>query len=97
MFEAIGETAVQNIPRTVLVGVSAEREAAQQRAERAREARPVEPPGEGRQSETEAEYEATTRTKTRLEGGQVIIEKYDGRGKLLKITPPGYLPFGETA
>ena len=33
--------------------------------------------------------------KTRIEEGQVMIEQYDESGKLLKITPPGYLPFGE--
>ena len=31
---------------------------------------------------------------TRIEKGENIIEQYDESGKLLKITPPGYLPFG---
>ena len=29
------------------------------------------------------------------EAGQVIIEKYDDSGRLLKVTPPGYLPLSE--
>ena len=35
--------------------------------------------------------------RTRIEDGQVIIEQYDESGRLLKITPPGYLPYGEVA
>jgi len=32
---------------------------------------------------------------TRLEGSQVFIEQYDDSGRLLKVTPPGYLPLDE--
>ena len=32
-----------------------------------------------------------------LEDGKLIVEQYDEDGKLVKKTPPGYLPFGETA
>ena len=35
--------------------------------------------------------------RTRIEENQVIIEQYDESGRLLKITPPGYLLFGEIA
>jgi hypothetical protein len=97
MFEAIGDATVQAVPRTMVAGVSAEKEASGQRAERARESRPVEPPEDGRKSGAEAENDPTARTQTRIEGRRIIIEKYDGNGKLVKITPPGYLPFGETA
>lgn len=38
-----------------------------------------------------------TRNRTKLEGGYITIETYSEDGRLLKITPPGYLPFSETA
>jgi hypothetical protein len=41
--------------------------------------------------------EGWVRNRTRIEDGQVIIEQYDESGRLLKITPPGYLPYGEVA
>jgi hypothetical protein len=30
-----------------------------------------------------------------IENGKVIVEQYDRHGKLIRKTPPGYLPLGE--
>jgi hypothetical protein len=38
-----------------------------------------------------------TRKQTRIEDGNIIIETYTEGGELVKITPPGYLPFAKTA
>ena len=34
-------------------------------------------------------------TKTVIEKGNLIIEQYDRHGRLIRKTPPGYLPPGE--
>jgi hypothetical protein len=36
-----------------------------------------------------------TTTKTVIENGKLIVEQYDRHGKLIRKTPPGYLPPGE--
>lgn len=47
-------------------------------------------------SKLEGAADEHTRNRTKLEGGNIIIETYSEDGRLLKITPPGYLPFSET-
>jgi len=34
-------------------------------------------------------------TKTVIDGGKLIVEQYDRHGRLIRKTPPGYLPPGE--
>jgi len=36
-----------------------------------------------------------TTTKNVIENGTVIVEQYDRHGKLIRKTPPGYLPPNE--
>lgn len=38
-----------------------------------------------------------TTTKNVIENGTVIVEQYDRHGRLIRKTPPGYLPPGETS
>ena len=38
-----------------------------------------------------------TRNRTKLVDGNIIIETYTVDGKLVKITPPGYLPLDKIA
>jgi hypothetical protein len=96
MFESMGDVTVQALPRTTaLIGM--EREAVAQKAGQMREARPVENTEAGEKPKTETGQDQEGRTRNRLEGGKIIVETYDEYGKLLKRTPPGYLPFGETA
>jgi hypothetical protein len=96
MFDVIGDAAAQQVPRTAGFGSGTEKDVLVQKAERLREARPVEQSGGGEASQTAGDGDLV-HNQTRLEAGQVIIEKYDETGRLLKVTPPGYLPFGETA
>ena len=35
-----------------------------------------------------------TTSKTVIENGKVILEQYDRHGRLIRKTPPGYLPPG---
>ena len=37
-----------------------------------------------------------TTNKNVIENGSVIVEQYDRHGRLIRKTPPGYLPPGET-
>ena len=58
-------------------------------------------PEEGSQqfgnSKLEGAADERTRNRTKLEGGNIIIETYSEDGRLLKISPPGYLPISEIA
>jgi hypothetical protein len=97
MFDVVGDTAVQQMPRAGTYGAAAEKDVMVQRAERSREARPVEKTNAGEKSRAENGGDEGTKTRTRLEEGKIFIEKYDEDGKLVKKIPPGYLPFGEIA
>lgn len=94
MFDAIADAAAQQVPRAVGHGSGTEGDVLVQKAERLREARPIEQAGAGEGS-TSPGQDDSVQNRTRLESGHVIIEKYDESGRLLKVTPPGYLPFGE--
>ena len=48
-------------------------------------------------SKLEGAVDERTRNRTKLEGGNIIIETYSEDGRLLKISPPGYLPISEIA
>ena len=48
-------------------------------------------------SKLEGAADERTRNRTKLEDGNITIETYTEDGRLLKISPPGYLPFSETA
>ncbi len=97
MFEVVGEAAAPQMPRTGSFGTGTEKDVIAQRAERTREARPVENTADGEKPRVADRRDQTEQTRTRLEEGKIILEKYDGDGKLVKRTPPGYLPFGEIA
>jgi hypothetical protein len=96
MFESMGDVTVQALPRTTALS-GMEREAVAQKAGQMREARPVENTEAGEKPKTETSPDQDGRTRNRLEDGKIIVETYDEYGKLIKRTPPGYLPFGETA
>jgi len=97
MFDIIGEAAVQQIPRGGMFASGTEKDISVKKAEHAREARPVEKSNAGEKSRSEAGADGKTKTRNRLEDGRIIVEKYDEDGRLLRRTPPGYLPFGEIA
>jgi len=96
MFDSIGDAAVQQMPRTGTFDSGTEKDVIVQKAERLREARPVEKSNDGEKAKLQSSEE-NGRNRTRLEDGKILIEKYDEDGKLIKLTPPGYLPFGKIA
>ena len=97
MFDIVGEAAVQQIPRVGISASGTEKDASVQKAEHLREARPVEKSKPGEKSRSEAGADEKTKTRNRLEDGKIIVEKYDEDGRLVRKTPPGYLPFSEVA
>jgi len=90
----MGDAAIQQVPRIAGFAAGTERDVLVKKAERLRESRPVEQSGAG-DSPSAARGDDSVHNRTRIEAGQVIIEKYDESGRLLKVTPPGYLPFDE--
>lgn len=97
MFDIVGEAAVQQMSRVIVPASGTESGAHAQRAGTAREARPVEKSTESQKARSEAGADERTTTRNRLEDGKVIVEKYDEDGRLVRRTPPGFLPFGEVA
>jgi hypothetical protein len=52
-------------------------------------------PGENAKSGNSDQRVEEKTTKTVIENGTLIVEQYDRHGKLIRKTPPGYLPPGE--
>jgi hypothetical protein len=95
MFDIVGEAAVQQIPRAGISASGTEKDAGVRKAEQLRQARPVENSKAGEKPQSEVGADEKTKTRNRLEDGKIIVEKYDEDGRLVRRTPPGYLPFGE--
>ena len=51
--------------------------------------------GENAESAKSDQRVGETTTKNVIENGKLIVEQYDRHGKLIRKTPPGYLPPGE--
>ena len=94
MFDVIGETTVQGLPRGGGFANGTEMDAAVKKAEQIRQVRPIEPSTESDRPKAQDKGDEHLQTRNRLEDGKIIVEKYDEDGKLVKKTPPGYLPFG---
>lgn len=97
MFNIVGEAAVQQIARLGLVAGGTEKDPSAQKAGVMRKARPVEASMKGEKTRSETDADQSTTTRNRLEDGRIIVEKYDEDGRLVRRTPPGFLPFGEIA
>ena len=52
-------------------------------------------PGEDNKAEKSDQKVEQTTTKNVIENGTLIVEQYDRHGKLIRKTPPGFLPPGE--
>lgn len=97
MFDIVGETVVQQMARVGFSAGGAEKDPAVQKIEALRDVRAVEKSDESGKAQSEASAEGNSTTRNRLEDGKIIVEKYDEDGRLVKRTPPGFLPFGEIA
>jgi hypothetical protein len=98
MFGVIGESAVHQIPRGGGFSSGTEQDVVVQKAEQIIQARPVENSGDSGKPKADSQAEDNLTNRNRLEeGGKITIETYDETGNVVKVTPPGYLPFGKIA
>lgn len=97
MINAIGEAAMQQFVRTSYNAEMFAKDQEIQKSNKIKEPRPVEESDDSQKSEMGFRSRNNMKTRNSLEDGQLIVEQYDEDGKLIKKTPPGYLPFGETA
>ena len=97
MINAIGEATVQQAVRANYNSPVDNQLVKVAKSEQIRKERPVEASEDAPESDLNANQDQNTTIKHRIEDGQVVVEKYDEHGKLLKKTPPGYVPFGEIA
>ena len=97
MINAIGEATIQQFVRSNYNSATYDKNLEVQKAEKVKEQRPVEETEDGHQPEMSLKSEEDLKTRNKFEDGKLIVEKYDDAGRLVKVTPPGYLPPGETA
>ena len=97
MINAIGEATMQQFVRTSYNAEMFAKDQEVQKSNKIREPRPVEESDDSQKSEMGFRSRDNMKTRNSLEDGQLIVEQYDEDGKLVKKTPPGYLPFGEMA
>jgi len=97
MINAIGEATMQQIVRSSHNSETYDKDLEAQKTEKVKEHRPVEKSNDGQKPEMDLKSEADVQTRNSLEDGQITVESYDDSGRLVKVSPPGYLPPGQTA
>ena len=97
MINAIGEATMQQIVRSNYNSETYDKDLEAQKADKVKEHRPVEKSKDGHKPEMDLKSEKEIETRTSLENGQITVKSYDDSGRLIKVSPPGYLPPGQTA
>lgn len=97
MINAIGDVAMQQTIRAIYNSVNHEQALVAHKNDQLREKRTVEKIGDSTKTKFNLPYEENTKTKNTFEDGQIVVEKYNADGRLIRKIPPGYLPFGEIA
>ena len=95
MINAIGEATVQQFVRTSYNAETYNKDLAVLKTDKVREQRPVEKGDDGKKPEMNLQSQANLKSRNKFVDGQLIVEKYDEDGNLVKKNPPGYLPIGE--
>ena len=96
MLGIIGEATGQEGFRTDSYISGTGKDVINQGAEQMQGTRLVEMLKAGESANSEGGTDERTRNRTKLEDGKIIIETYTEDGQLMKISPPGYLPFDKT-
>ena len=97
MINAIGDAAMQHTIRANYNSENQEQAVVIKKNDRLREKRPVEKSESSLKSQMNLRDEENTKAKNIIENGEIVVEKYDEEGRLIRKIPPGYLPFGERA
>jgi hypothetical protein len=96
MINAIGEATMQQIVRSNYNAEIFDKDREMQKSDKVKKQRPIEESDDGQKAQMNPEpYGENMRTRNSFEDGKIVVEKYDEDGKLVKKTPPGYLPLGE--
>jgi hypothetical protein len=95
MINAIGEATMQQFVRTSYNAEASHKDLEIRKTDKVRAQRPVEKSDNGQKPAMNLQTEENIKSRNSLEEGQLIVEKYDEDGKLIKKIPPGFLPFGE--
>jgi hypothetical protein len=94
MINAIGEATMQQFVRSNYVSGTYDKDLEGQKTEKIIKQRPVEESEKGHRPELDMKSEEDLKSRNILEEGKLLVEKYDGNGRLIRVTPPGYLPPG---
>ena len=97
MINAIGEATMQQFVRSNYNSETYDKDLEVQKASKVKEHRPIENSDDGQKPEMDLKSEQEMQTRLNLEDGQITVESYDDSGRLVKVSPPGYLPPGQTA
>ncbi len=97
MINAIGEATMQQFVRSNYNSETYDKDLEVQKANKVKEHRPIEKSDDGHKPEMDLKSEKEMQTRLSLEDGQITVESYDDSGRLVKVSPPGYLPPGKTA
>ena len=97
MINAIGEATMQQIVRSNYNSETYDKDLEAQKTDKVKEHRPVEKSEDGHKPEMKLKSEAEVQTRNNVKDGQITVESYDDSGRLIKVSPPGYLPPGQTA
>lgn len=97
MLEVIGEATGHERFRTGSYSSLAGKDVIVQEPEPMRKTQLVEMLKAGESANSDSGADEPTRNRTKLDDGKIIIETYTEDGQLVKITPPGYLPFDKIA
>lgn len=97
MINAIGEATMQQFVRSNYNSETYDKDLEAQKTDKVKEHRPVEKSDDGQKPEMDLKSEGEVQTRNSLKDGQITVESYDDSGKLIKLSPPGYLPPGQTA
>ena len=97
MINAIGEATIQQFVRTSYNAETSGKDLVVQKTDKVRKQRSVEKGDNGQKPELNLQNQANMKTRNSIEGGKLVVEKYDEDGNLVRKTPPGYLPIGERA
>ena len=95
MINAIGEATIQQFVRTSYNAETFDKDLAVQKTDKVREQRPVAKGDDGQKPEMNLHSQENMKSRNCFVDGKLVVEKYDEDGRLVKITPPGYLPIGE--
>jgi hypothetical protein len=95
MINAIGEATIQQFVRTSYNAETFDKDLEVRKTDKVKERRPVEEGDDGQKPELNLQSQANMKSRNSFVDGKLIVEKYDEDGRLVKKTPPGYLPIGE--